>query len=160
MEKLLSDVSEKKYYCDRLKGFHIDLKNDKSYYCATSTKYGEKINDFSIFTREEWNTLILISEQFERGYDELTYLTEYEYSQLSDKIKGAMTYLRYKCDFCSKSFSELENIFGNKSDILDYILENSRYDSRITFNQFRIWVVENWDKIDENLNILNEYTPK
>ena len=155
MEKLLSDISEKKYYCDRLKGFHIDLKNDKSYYCVTSTKYGEKVNDFSIFTREEWNTLTLISEQFERKY----YLSEYEYNQLSDKIKSAMTFLKYGCYFCSEGFSELENIFGNKSDILDYILENSQYDNKATFNQFRIWVVENWDKIDENLNILNKYTP-
>lgn len=154
MDKLLPINFEEDFYCKKLEELHLILNNNEDYYCVMS-KTKENIIDFSFFTEKEWNTLLAISEKFEKEACIISYWSDWEYKQLSKRIKGAIYFLRDNCEFCDEGFSEMEDILGNKLEILNFIIENSSKVS-ITFNKFRYWSIQSWDEIEMKLSILNE----
>lgn len=112
----------------------------------------DSVADFSIFSQIEWNTLLAISQRFEDESHKASWYSAWEYQQLSDEVRDSIYFLKYKCVFCEDGFSRLETLRGTKADILNFILESSRFDL-ITTNKIRKWVANSWDVL---IRILTE----
>lgn len=152
---MLPITFEEESYCEIISD-HLILENDKEYVCViTERRYMPVSTDFSIFTPKEWNTLLVISEQFENEIYRSRSYSPWEYKQLSEEIKSAIYFLSQKCEFCDIGFSEFETLTGTKSEILNFILEKSR-SKPITIDMFRRWVVKSWNVIEDKLRVLSE----
>lgn len=137
----------------------IELKNDKKYYYVETLKESDNsmINiDISAFEESEWITLLNMSTKFEKNVDFLLH-GDYEYSQFNNEQRIAVYYLYY-CDFCKyESFSKLHYVMGNKYDFHKYfncLLKNKKTDEEITSNEFRKWIVNNYEKLNYYYSIL------
>ena len=140
------------YYCERI---YESIPPEDLVFKVVLTYPQDSVKDLSIFTLKEWNTLLAISQVFEDESCKTSWYSDWEYEQISDRVKNAIYFLKYNCEFCDTGFSRLENLRGNKTEILDYIFENSM-ETPITTNRFRSWIVKSWDILEENLKILSE----
>lgn len=142
------------YYCERI---YVDypITSDSELFVAVLTHPKYYTTDLSIFSQKEWNTLLAISQIFEDESHKTNLYSAWEYQQLSETVRSSIYFLKNNCEYYDNGFSHLENLRGNKSDILDYVLENSR-DNFITTNKFRKWVAISWDTLERKLKILSE----
>lgn len=70
-----------------------------------------------------------------------------------------MYFLYYNCEFCNgnNKFIDLYNKIGGKSDyyeLLESTIKKQKDNEKITINQFRLWIANNYDKINNYYNIL------
>ena len=136
----------------------IELKTDtKYYYVETLKECTNIINvDISVFEEYEWITLLNMSIKFEKNVD-FSLHGDYEYGQFTNEQRISIYYLYY-CDFCKyESFSKLDYIIGNKYDYHTYfnrLLKNKKPDEEITSNEFRKWIVNNYENLKYYYSIL------
>ena len=79
--------------------------------------------------------------------------SEYSYNLIDKERKKAMYFLYYNCEFCNgnNKFTDLYYEIGDKSDydeLLDSKIKNQKDNEKVTINKFRLWIVNNYDKIN------------
>jgi len=155
MFKYLQVCFDEDYYCEKIQPYYSIRNESEVFVTVVTYPRDSTITDISIFSEKEWNTLLLISEKFEDESNKASWYSDWEYQQVSKKVKSSIYFLKDKCQFAENGFKHLRTHRGTKPDILDYILDNS-INNPITTNKFREWVVKSWDIIEENLRILVE----
>ena len=151
--------------------YYINIEDNKKYYYVIS--YYKPCNDFiknnlmntdiSIFEIDEWDDLLNKSEIFKKSVNYLNSEIDSEYSKTYPEIKSATYYLYHNCEYCKyDDFTSLEYYTGYKTDIYERIfLETINKDRNdISINNFRTWIINNYEKINKNYNILKIYNDK
>lgn len=151
--------------------YYINIEEYKKYYYVIS--YYSPNNDFirsnlmntdiSIFELDEWNNLLNKSEIFKKYVNILNRESDSAYINISPEIKNAIYYLYHNCEYCKyDNFTSLEYYTGNKQDIYERIyletINKDRYD--ICINNFRTWIIDNYETINKNYNIIKMYDDK
>lgn len=151
--------------------YYINIEEYKKYYYVIS--YYSPNNDFirsnlmntdiSIFELDEWNDLLNKSEIFKKWVNILNRESNNEYIKLDSVIKNATYYLYHNCEYCKyDDFTSLEYYTGNKQDIYErtYLetINKDRYN--ISINNFRTWIIDNYETINNNYCILKMYDDK
>lgn len=137
----------------------IEFTTDKKYYYVESFKESDNDRvhiDISVFEESEWTTLLNMSSKFDKNVDFFLH-GDYEYNQFTNEQRISVYYLYY-CDFCKyESFTKLDYVIGNKYDYHKYfncLLKNKKNDEEITSNEFRKWIVNNYEKLNYYYSIL------
>jgi len=151
--------------------YYINIEDNKKYIYVIS--YYSPSNDFirsnlmntdiSIFELDEWNDLLNKSEIFKKLVNHLNSESDNEYNNTSPEIKSATYYLYHNCDYCKyDDFTSLEYYSGYRQDIYEKVfLETINKDrNNISINNFRIWIIDNYEKINKNYNIIKMYYDK
>ena len=148
--------------------YYINIEEYKKYYYVIS--YYSPNNDFirsnlmntdiSIFELDEWNNLLNKSEIFKKYVNILNCESDSAYINISPEIKNTIYYLYHNCEYCKyDDFTSLEYYTGNKQDIYERIyletINKDRYD--ISINNFRTWIINNYETINKNYNIIKMY---
>ena len=151
--------------------YYLNIEEYKKYYYVIS--YYSPNNDFirsnlmntdiSIFELDEWNDLLNKSEIFKKWVNILNRESNNEYIKLDSVIKNATYYLYHNCEYCKyDDFTSLEYYTGNKQDIYErtYLetINKDRYN--ISINNFRTWIIDNDETINNNYCILKMYDDK
>jgi len=136
---------------------HLELLNNKEYTYVFTTEYKEDINvnDLSIFECTEWEHLINLSVKFEQAVYNLRDLSENDWDNIDDKVKTASYFFYYSPYTMYSGLSNLEYNNGNKVEIYEKIY-NIIKDGKnnITINKFREWIINNYDNIKINYNLI------
>jgi len=136
--------------------------NDKEYYFIITEKEDNNMSlnliDISIFEKDEWNEILTMSSEFDKALSFSSDDSDYSYSLLEKEYKEAMNFLYYYCEFCKyDKFINLYYEIGNKYnyyELLDDKIKNQKKNEKITTNKFRLWIINNYDKINNYYNIL------
>ena len=151
--------------------YYINIEDNKKYYYVIS--YYSPNNDFirsnlmntdiSIFELDEWNDLLNKSEIFKKLVNYLNSESDITYIKIDPEIKSATYYLYHNCEYCKyDDFTSLEYYTGNKQDIYErtYLetINKDRYN--ISINNFRTWIIDNYETINNNYCILKMYDDK
>jgi hypothetical protein len=142
----------------------IIFNNEEYYFIITEKEnynYNMSLNliDISIFEINEWKNILNMSMKFDNAIRFAAQASDYSYNLIDKEQKNAMYYLYYNCEFCNgnNKFTDLYNKIGNKSDyyeLLESKIKNQKDNEKITINQFRLWIINNYDKINNYYNIL------
>lgn len=148
--------------------YQINIEEHKKYYYVISyysqsndlirIKTSDLLNtDISIFEIDEWDDLLNKSEIFKKMVNILNCKTDNEYINTSSEIRSATYYLYHNCEYCKyDDFTSLEYYSGYKEDIYEKVfLETINKDRNdISINNFRKWIIDNYDKFNKNYNII------
>ena len=136
----------------------INFNNEEYYFIITKKEnynYNMSLNliDISIFEINEWKNILNMSMKFDDAIRFVAQASDYSYNLIDKEQKNAMYYLYYNCEFCNgnNKFTDLYNKIGNKSDyyeLLESKIKNQKDNEKITINQFRLWIVNNYDKMN------------
>jgi len=135
----------------------VYVKNKKYIYVLTTNVDNDNVLDLSIFEIEEWTHLTKISKVFEDAVVNLDVdISLRPYINISKNIKNAVYYLYYS-PFCSrKDFNDLEYEMLEINDIYEVVFNLVREHQKITINEFRKWIIDNYTNIQMHYdNILN-----
>jgi len=151
--------------------YYINIEEHKKYYYVIS--YYKPTNDFiknnlmntdiSIFEIDEWNDLLNKSEIFKKCVNILNCESDNEYIKIDPEIKSATYYLYYNCEYCKyDDFTSLEYYTGYKQDIYERIFFETINKDRndISINNFRTWIIDNYEIFNKNYNIIKMYNDK
>lgn len=120
-------------------------------------------SDISIFEINEWDDLLNKSEIFKKWVNILNDESDIEYINTDPEIKNATYYLYHNCEYCKyDDFTSLEYYTGNKHDIYERVFLEVKNTDRynIYVNNFRKWIVENYETLNKNYNIIKMYDDK
>ena len=147
--------------------YYINIKEYKKYYYVIS--YYSPNNDFirsnlmntdiSIFELDEWNNLLNKSKIFKKYVNILNCESDSAYITPTGK-KNAIYYLYHNCEYCKyDDFTSLEYYTGNKQDIYEriYLETINKNRNDISINNFRTWIIDNYETINKNYNIIKMY---
>ena len=140
--------------------YYIDIQDNKKYIYVISNNYDLMNTDISILEINEWDDLFNKSEIFKKWVNILNCESDIEYINTHQSIKNATYYLYHNCNYCKyNDFTSLEYYTGNKQDIYDRVfIEVTNTDKyNISVNNFRKWISDNYEKFNENYNILKMY---
>jgi len=142
---------------------HLDLTNDKNYIYVLSMEYLDNYKntiDLSIFNIEEWEHLITLSKYFERAFSKLKASSDYELKNTDAKIIKASNYFYYSpYTYMYSGLSKLEYKIATNIEIYEKsynIIKTEEY-RKITLNNFREWIIENYKDIISNYELLQKY---
>ena len=139
----------------------LNFNNEEYYFIITEKEhYDMSLNliDISIFEINEWKNILHMSNKFNETIRYASQDSDYSYNLIDNEKKDAMNFLYYNCEFCKyNKFNDLYNEIGNKTDyykLLESTIINQKENEKITINQFRLWIINNYDKINNYYNIL------
>ena len=151
--------------------YDIDIQDNIKYIYVIS--YYSQSNDFirsnlmntdiSIFEMNEWDDLLNKSEIFKKYVNILNRETDIEYIKTHPEIKNATYYLYHNCEYCKyDDFTSLEYYTGNKQDIYERVFLETKNKDRynISINNFREWIIDNYENFNKNYNIIKLYDDK
>ena len=151
--------------------YDIDIQDNKKYIYVIS--YYSPSNDFiithlintdiSIFEINEWDELLNKSEIFKKYVNILNRESDSEYINTHPEIKNATYYLYHNCEYCKyDDFTSLEYYTGNKQDIYERVFLETKNKDRynISINNFREWIIDNYENFNKNYNIIKLYDDK
>ena len=146
--------------------YDIDIQDNKKYIYVISY-YSSSNNlmntDISIFEINEWGELLIKSEIFKKYVNILNRESDIKYIHIQKEIKSATYYLYHNCNYCIYSdFTSLEYYTGNKQDIYERVFLETKNTDRynISVNNFRKWIIDNYEKLNKNYNIIKMYDDK
>ena len=124
------------------------IKNKEYIYVLTNNSDNYNELDISIFEIEEWTNLTKISKVFEGYVFNLDVDKSLRpYINVSKDIKKAVYYLYYS-PFCNwKGFNDLEYEMLEINDIYKVVFDLVREHQKITINDFRKWIIDNYTNI-------------
>jgi len=150
---------------------NIKIEDNKNYYYVIT--YYRPNNDFlrsnllntdvSIFEIDEWNDLLNKSEVYKKWINILNSESDYGYLNIQPELRQAVYYLYHNCDYCRYSdFTSLEYYEGNNQDIYERVFIESKNEDRynISINNFRAWIINNYDNYNKNYEIIKRYEEK
>ena len=108
--------------------------------------------DVSIFEIEDWENLLEISKVFKEAVSYVNGVSDNSYKYLDNNLKS-YTYFLYNSPFC-ESFNDLEYETTKLEDIYEVVFYRLESGEKITINEFRKWIVENYKKINEKYEYL------
>jgi len=124
------------------------VKNKKYIYVLTINVDNDNVLDLSIFEIEEWTHLTTISKVFEDAVDNLDVdISLRPYINIDKNIKKAVYYLYYSPFCCWKGFNDLEYEMLEINDIYKVVFDFVREHKKITINEFRKWIIDNYATI-------------
>jgi len=134
----------------------INFNNEEYYFIITEKeKCDMSLNliDISIFEIDEWKDILNMSMKFDKAIKFAAQDSEYSYNLIDKERKEAMYFLYYNCEFCNgnNKFTNLYNEIGDKSDyyeLLESKIKNQKDNEKVTINKFRLWIVNNYDKMN------------
>ena len=130
------------------------VKNKDYTYVISNNEYNDKKLDVSIFEIEDWEKLIEISKVFKDAVSYVNGVSDNSYKYLDNKLKS-YTYFLYNSPFCHyESFNDLEYEITKLEDIYEVVFHRLESGEKITINEFRKWIVENYEKINERYEYL------
>lgn len=125
------------------------VKNKEYTYVITNDYNNNEQLDVSIFEIEEWEKLLEISKVFEEAVSYINGVSDNTYIHLDKNLKS-YTYFLYHSPFCHyKGFNDLEYETTKLEDIYELVFHRVESGEKITINEFRKWIVENYEKINE-----------
>ena len=125
------------------------VKNKEYTYVITNDYNNNEQLDVSIFEIEEWEKLLEISKVFEEAVSYIIGVSDNTYIHLDKNLKS-YTYFLYHSPFCHyKGFNDLEYETTKLEDIYELVFHRVESGEKITINEFRKWIVENYEKINE-----------
>jgi len=126
----------------------VYVKNKEYIYVLTINVDNYNVLDLSIFEIEEWTHLTKISKVFEDAVVNLDVdISLRPYINVSKDIKKAVYYLYYS-PFCNwKGFNDLEYEMLEINDIYKVVFDLVREHQKITINDFRKWIIDNYTNI-------------
>jgi hypothetical protein len=126
----------------------VYVKNKEYIYVLTINCDNDNILDLSIFEIEEWTHLLKISKVFEDAVVNLDVeISLRPYINVSKDIKKGAYYLCYS-PFCWwKGFNDLECETLKINDIYKVVFDLIREHQKITINDFRKWIIDNYTNI-------------
>ena len=143
--------------------YEINIKDNKKYIYVISY-YGPSSDlmntDISIFEINELDDLLNKNEFFKKYVNILNCKSDIEYINTHPEIKNATYYLYHNCEYCKyDDFTSLEYYTGNKQDIYEKVFLETINKNRndISINNFRTWIIDNYEKINKNYNIIKMY---
>ena len=119
--------------------------------------------DISIYEINEWDELLNKSEIFKKYVNILNCESDIEYINTHPEIKNATYYLYHNCEYCKyDDFTSLEYYTGNKQDIYERVFLEIKNKDRynISINNFREWIIDNYENFNKNYNIIKLYDDK
>ncbi len=150
--------------------YDIDILDNKkyiyviSYYSSSNNLISNLLNtDISIFEINEWDDLLNKSEIFKKYVNILNHESDIEYINTLPDIKNATYYLYHNCKYCKyDDFTSLEYYTGNKQDIYDRVFLETKNKDRfnISINNFREWIIDNYENFNKNYKIIKLYDDK
>lgn len=150
--------------------YDIDIQDNKkyiyviSYYSSSNNLISNLMNtDISIFEINEWDELLNKSEIFKKYVNILNCENDIEYINTHPEIKKATYYLYHNCEYCKyDDFTSLEYYTGNKQDIYERLFLETKNKDRynISINNFREWIIDNYENFNKNYNIIKLYDDK
>ena len=130
------------------------VKNKHYTYVISNNEYNDKKFDVSIFEIEEWEKLLEIGKVFEEAVSYVNGVSDNTYIHLDKNLKS-YTYFLYHSPFCHyKGFNDLEYETTKLEDIYEVVFHRVESGEKITINEFRKWIVENYEKINERYEYL------
>lgn len=130
------------------------VKNKDYTYVISNNEYNDKKLDVSIFEIEDWENLLEISKVFEEEVSYVNGVSDNSYKYLDNNLKS-YTYFLYNSPFCHyESFNDLEYETTKLDDIYEVVFHRLESGEKITINEFRKWIVENYEKINERYEYL------
>lgn len=135
----------------------IGYVKNKEYIYVLTDNYNNY--DLSIFEIEEWTHLTKISRVFEDAVDNLNSLEDGSYMRTSEEIKKSGYYLYYS-PFCNqkKGFNNLEYEMLEINDIYKVVFDLVKENKKLTINDFRKWIIENYTDIESHYeNLVKNY---
>ena len=150
--------------------YDIDIQDNKkyiyviSYYSSSNNLISNLMNtDISIFEINEWDELLNKSEIFKKYVNILNRESDIEYINTYPEIKNATYYLYHNCEYCKyDDFTSLEYYTGNKQYIYERVFLETKNKDRynIFINNFREWIIDNYENFNKNYNIIKLYDDK
>lgn len=151
--------------------YQINIEEHKKYYYVISyysqsndlirIKTSDLLNtDISIFEIDEWDDLLNKSEIFKKSVNYLNSESDTEYIKTHPEIKSATYYLYHNCEYCKyDDFTSLEYYSGYKEDIYEKVFLEVKNTDRynISLNNFRTWIIDNYENFNKNYNIIKMY---
>jgi hypothetical protein len=133
----------------------VYVKNKEYIYVLTINVDNDNVLDLSIFEIEEWAHLIKISKVFEDAVVNLDVeISLRPYINVSKDIKKVAYYLYYS-PFCWwKGFNDLEYETLEINDIYKVVFDLVREHQKITINDFRKWIIDNYTNIQTHYETL------
>ena len=129
------------------------VKNKDYTYVISNNEYNDKI-DVSIFEIEDWENLLEISKVFKEAVSYVNSVSDNSYKYLDNNLKS-YTYFLYNSPFSHyESFNDLEYETTKLEDIYEVVFHRLENGEKITINEFRKWIVENYEKIIINKKYL------
>ena len=130
------------------------VKNKDYTYVISNNEYNDKKLDVSIFEIEDWENLVEISNVFKEAVSYVNAISDNSYKYLDNNLKS-YTYFLYNSPFCHyESFNDLEYETTKLEDIYEVVFYRLESGEKITINEFRKWIVENYKKINEKYEYL------
>lgn len=125
------------------------VKNKEYTYVITNDYNNNEQSDVSIFEIEEWEKLLDISKVFEEAVSYVNGVSDNTYIHLDKNLKSYIYFL-YHSPFCHyKGFNDLEYETTKLEDIYEVLFHRVESGEKITINEFRKWIVENYEKINK-----------
>jgi hypothetical protein len=143
--------------------YDIYIQDNKIYIYVISHDDDLMNTDISILEINEWDDLFNKSEIFKKWVNILNRESDNEYINIHPSIKNATYYLYHNCDYCKyNDFTSLKYYTGNKQDIYERVFMEVKNADRyyISANNFRKWISDNYEKFNENYNILKMHDEK
>ena len=135
----------------------VYVKNKEYIYVLTINGDNDYVLDLSIFEIEEWTHLTKISKVFEDSVVNLDVDKSLRpYINISENIKKCVYYLYYS-PFCwRKGFNDLEYEMLEINDIYEVVFNLVREHQKMTINDFRRWITDNYTNIQTHYdNLVN-----
>ena len=145
---------------------NIKIEDNKNYYYVITyyRSNSDLLNtDVSIFEIDEWNDLLNKSELYKKWINILNSESDYGYHNTQPELRRAVYYLYHNCDYCRYSdFTSLEYYKGNNQDIYERVFIETKNEDRynISINNFRAWIINNYDNYNKNYDIIKRYEEK
>jgi hypothetical protein len=142
---------------------------DNKKYCYVISYYSQndytihKNTDISIFEIDEWKELLNKSKIFKKNADRLNSENDHNYISIDKDYKKAVYYLYHNCDYCYQNdFTSFEYYIGNNQDIYERAFIETKNTDRnnISIDGFRGWIIDNYDNINKNYDIINMHNDK
>ena len=133
------------------------IKNKEYIYVLTNNSDNYNELDISIFEIEEWTNLTKISKVFEGYVFNLDVDKSLRpYININQNLKDCIHYL-HRSPFCRfKGFNDLEYEILEINDIYEVVFNLIRENRKITINEFRRWIIDNYEIIQTHYdNLLN-----
>ena len=150
--------------------YDINIEDKKyvyviSYYSSSNDLIRSNLmnTDLSIFEINEWCDLLNKSEIFKKWVKILNSESDIEYINTYPEIRSAIYYLYHSCEYCKyDDFTSLEYYIGNKQDIYERVFLETKNKDRynISINNFREWIIDNYENFNKNYNIIKMYDDK
>ena len=140
----------------------IIINTNRNYYYIETIRDDNHMYhiDISIFECDEWNLLLKMSKTFEKTITDSISNDNTNYKNITNEIKDAIYFLYYS-EFCKyEGFTNLSYKYGT-IDVYNNWLNNKRQnkkdDENITTNEFRKWIIINYEKIKYYYFILKDF---